>query len=33
MYVEEKIVPLPDTDIYQVIKEFSSYGEKKTSTD
>lgn len=33
MYVEEKIVPLPDTDIYQVIKEFSVYGEKKTSTD
>ena len=32
MYVEEKIVPLPDTDIYQVIKEFSSYGEKKADT-
>ena len=32
MYVEEKIVPLPNTDIYQVIKEFSLYGEKKTNT-
>lgn len=32
MYVEEKIVPLPDTDIYQVIKEFSLYGEKKADT-
>jgi uncharacterized protein len=31
MYVEEKIVPLPDTDIYQVIKEFSLYDEKKTN--
>lgn len=26
MYVEEKIVPLPDTDIYQVIEAFSAYG-------
>jgi len=31
MYVEEKIVPLPDTDIYQVIKEFKKH-EKKTTT-
>lgn len=32
MYVEEKIVPLPNTDIFQVIKEFSIYGEKKTNS-
>jgi uncharacterized protein len=30
MYVEEKIVPLPNTDIYQVIHAFGLYGEKKT---
>lgn len=29
MYVEGRIVPLPNTDIYQVIKEFSLYEQKK----
>ena len=29
MYIEEKIVPLPDTDIYQVIREFEKYYDKK----
>ena len=30
MYIEERIVPRPNTDIYQVIKEFNLYVEKKT---
>lgn len=32
MYVEEKIVPLPNTDIYQVIKEFGLSDEKKANS-
>lgn len=33
MYVQERIVPLPNTDIYQVIEEFNKHVTKKANTD